>query len=532
MSMVEKSPKAAFWHGTLAALLVTVLGYVFHRTMGWLFWPDIAAQWAFAIVPGEIQSEMIIALGTDAKLLGFYVGIVMQVLMGGIIAVLSPRAHWAHQMIAVGVMIALTAFGFRAVSLAVQLPPMTELGLGLLIASIGYPFFYHLVQYSSVSPSAQADMPDSTAQTLRRRRFISMGGTMLGTLAFWPWIRSDLTVKQQAVIVQRESVSTGLVEAVREGVVEFDALPNVSSWLTPEPEFYYVSKNVVVPQISMERWGGLRIDGMVEEPMMWSLDEITSMTPTTLHSTLECIDFDPYSVAAENLIGNGQWTGVPLRRLLEQTRISADAVDLKLEAADGYVDSLPVQFVMERDDILLVWELNDERLSDTHGFPVRLIVPGQYGMKNIKHLKRIEAVNEDVLGYWQTRGWVDDAPIKTFAKIQSLRTNDVLALNEPAIIGGWAFAGLRGVSKVEVSPDNSATWTEAMLEPQQSPATWVRWAHVWEPQLQGRFGVVARAYDGDGVMQSDIRARAFPSGTEGHHRIWIDVVEAADQAAS
>lgn len=146
-------------------------------------------------------------------------------------------------------------------------------------------------------------------------------------------------------------------------------------------------------------------------------------------------------------------------------------------------------------------------------------------MKNIKHVDRLEAIVDDYKGYWQQRGWVDDAPINTYAKLETVSFADVFQLEQPVIVAGWAFAGTRGISKVEVSTNNGETWTEAHLEIQREPNTWVRWAYLWQPDTLGQAGVISRAYDGSGLPQIEKRTGAFPDGTTGYHRVWVDVVD-------
>src|SRR5690606_6512801 len=105
------------------------------------------------------------------------------------------------------------------------------------------------------------------------------------------------------------------------------------------------------------------------------------------------------------------WTGLPLADLLAEAGIQEGAVDLKFHAADDYEDSVSVEIGM-RPDNLIVTGMNGETLPEKNGFPARLIIPDIYGMKNVKWLDRIEVVDENFLGYWQTRGWSDPAVVQ------------------------------------------------------------------------------------------------------------------------
>lgn len=530
MTETKQTKTAAphFWYGTLAALVVTFIGYGTYRAFGWMFWPEIAAQWSFAIVHGEIQTVFINALGGDAKILGLYVGMLVQVLIGGIIAYIAPTARWYLHFLMLSGIILVTTFSFVAIASAVQLPGLFEVIAGLLLTSLGYSFsLMWLLRKTEPGVTVKYESA-ATTKPWTRRRWLSALGTVAGSAVLWPIIRNDLNPVQRILSEPVKPIATELVDAVRQGRINYEAIPNVSSWLTPEPEFYYVSKNLTPFEISIEDWGALRIDGLVDEPQRLTFQDIQALPQVDVYYTLQCIDYDPYSPLTDDVIGNGLWTGVQLKHFLQKAKIKPEARDLVLQAGDGYSDSLPIDTVMGQDDIILAWALNGQPLSAKHGFPLRLIVPGQYGMKNIKHVDRLEAIVDDYKGYWQQRGWVDDAPVYTQATIQTLPFDSVFQSGQPVIVAGWAFAGTRGISKVEVSTNNGESWSQAHLEAQREPNTWVRWAYVWDTDTVGRVGVMTRCYDGNGTPQIEKRTGAFPDGTTGYHRVWVDVVDAAD----
>lgn len=521
--------KTTFWTGTLSALLATALGYVAQRLWGWLFWPDLAAQWSFALVPGPLQTGLIGALGAEAKLLGFYGAMLVQVVGGGLVALSLPRARLRDRAFVVAVLVVLSAWGFRAMSSAVVFPPWTPAIAGTLLTALAYATGYRLFQALAASPVTTTTTGAPKRWT--RRRWLYAGGTLVGSALLWPWLRADLNPARRAIVQGAQPLAQNVIDGLRRGQVDFDRLPRVSPWQTPESRFYYVSKNLTPHTVSLERWGALEIGGLVETPQAFSLEQLQALPHAERFNTLQCIDFDPYNPLTDDLVGNGLWTGVALRTLLERANVRPQAQELVLEASDGYSDSLPISAVLERSDILLAWALEGQPLSAKHGYPLRLIVPGQYGMKNVKHVQRLKAVDKDYRGYWQRRGWADDAPNKTYAKIESVQFDQAFALGEAVSLGGWAFAGTRGVSRVEFSVDDGQRWLPAQLEAQRAPATWVRWAALWEPQQSGRFGLIVRAYDGLGDVQNKKRTGSFPSGVSGYHRVWVDVVERASGKA-
>lgn len=234
------------------------------------------------------------------------------------------------------------------------------------------------------------------------------------------------------------------------------------------------------------------------------------------YATLECIS----NPVGGDLIGNAKWKGVRLRVLLERAGIQPSVRDVVLRGADGYSDSIPLDRAMQ-DGTLVVYEMNGAPLTPTHGFPVRLLVPGIYGMKNVKWITRIELVNYDYKGYWQRRGWDDRAEYKTMSRIDVPQAS---ASRSGETIAGIAFAGDRGISGVEVSTDGGATWEPARLRAPLSPYSWVLWQHPWTPGRGGKSELLVRATDGRGEIQTAQRAEPIPDGASGYHRRTINLI--------
>jgi DMSO/TMAO reductase YedYZ molybdopterin-dependent catalytic subunit len=205
--------------------------------------------------------------------------------------------------------------------------------------------------------------------------------------------------------------------------------------------------------------------------------------------------------------------------VLERAGIKPSVRDVVLRAADDYSDSIPLDRAMQ-DGTLLVYEMNGAPLTPTHGFPVRLLVPGIFGMKNVKWITQIELVDHDYKGYWQNRGWDDRAEYKTMSRIDIPQGS---ASPTGTIIAGIAFAGDRGVSRVEVSTDGGATWEQTESKAPLSPYSWVLWRRQWSPQQPGEFELQVRATDGRGETQTSRRANPIPDGASGYHRRTIDV---------
>jgi DMSO/TMAO reductase YedYZ molybdopterin-dependent catalytic subunit len=289
---------------------------------------------------------------------------------------------------------------------------------------------------------------------------------------------------------------------------ELQAEGKLTPVITSVADFYHVSKNISDPVVDGATWS-LTIDGMVQTPLTFSYDDIAARATTHNITTLSCISNELNG----DLAGTAEWTGLPLRDLLQEAGIDPATVDVVFRAADGYDDSIPFAQAMAP-TTLLVTGMNGEPLPPDHGFPARLIVPPIYGMKNVKWVERIEAVDIDYQGYWQTRGWSDPAPYQIWGRIDTPASGEVIPAG-PAMAAGVAAAGNRGILRVEISLDEGQTWGDATLEPSINPNfTWVRWVFPFEAQ-PGAAKIWMRATDGEGTVAPSERRPPLPDGATG-----------------
>ena len=293
--------------------------------------------------------------------------------------------------------------------------------------------------------------------------------------------------------------------------VQLDAEQKITPVLTETDDFYHVSKNFSDPKVGADSWS-LKITGLVERELELSHDDLVARATTQKITTLGCIS-NPLN---GNLIGTAQWTGVPLVDLLNEAGIKPGAVDLKFHAADDYEDSVPIERGMDPDNLVVVG-MNGETLRDDHGYPARLIIPNIYGMKNVKWLERIEILDEDFKGYWETRGWSDDATFQIWGRIDQPGDGDTWKTG-PNIATGIASAGDRSISRVEISLDDGETWADATLEPSLNPTfTWIRWAYQFDAQ-PGKYTMILRATDGTGAVMIQEERDTLPDGATGWPR--------------
>jgi DMSO/TMAO reductase YedYZ molybdopterin-dependent catalytic subunit len=315
--------------------------------------------------------------------------------------------------------------------------------------------------------------------------------------------------------------------AARAPVIEsaqgFDALP--ASWagvaaprelpppITAPEGFYIVSKNLDDPVVDPNTWH-LQLTGLVDQPLELSYQALAALPSVQVIRTLECISNE----VGGDLMSTGLWTGLPLGDLLGRAGVKDGATTLVFHSVDGYSETMPLAKALDP-NTLLAYELDQQPLPAKHGFPVRVLGAGTYGMKNPKWLNQIDVVAAADPGFWEQQGWNPDAPVQTMARIDSPK--DGGAVSGATQIGGVAFAADRGIQRVEVSTDGGTTWADAELLPSLGPSTWVFWRLDWQPTGSGMATLVARAVDGAGQPQTDRQADSFPNGSSGYHRIEV-----------
>ena len=290
--------------------------------------------------------------------------------------------------------------------------------------------------------------------------------------------------------------------------------------LTPEVTsnrlHYTVDESIIDPNVDRRSWR-LRVEGLVGRPLSLGYDELLAMPSTEQYVTLQCIS----NLVGGDLVGTAKWTGVPLARVLERAGgAGRGAVRVVFHAVGGYSDSLPLAKAMDPATVV-AYGMNDRSLPRAHGFPARIIAPGIYGMKNVKWLERIEVVDYDYRGYWQrSDGWDNIAEIKTASRIDV--PQELTAVSGAGVAAGLAWAGTRGIRRVEVSLDGGSTWLPATLRRELARAAWRQWRFPLPPGGTGRRTIKVRAVDGRGDLQTARQAPPHPSGSSGYHE--VDVV--------
>lgn len=286
--------------------------------------------------------------------------------------------------------------------------------------------------------------------------------------------------------------------------------PKLPDGIVSQADLYYVSINneALDPRINEETWK-LELSGLVKNPQKFSLQELKDQfKPHDLEFTMSCIS----NPIGGSLIGNCLWRGLRVKDLLEKVGVEAGAKWITWEAADGFYESLPLGQAIE-DNVLLAYFINGEALNNKHGFPLRLILPGHYGMKQPRWLTKISLSSEERLGYWANRGWSRTAYVQPMSRIDKLPR---LQAGEATTLRGIAYAGTQPIEKVEVSTDGGETWAIAKLE-KRARYAWTRWNLDWTPK-SGNQQLVVRCYAG-GQVQSEEMRESLPEAASGWHKL-------------
>jgi DMSO/TMAO reductase YedYZ molybdopterin-dependent catalytic subunit len=294
---------------------------------------------------------------------------------------------------------------------------------------------------------------------------------------------------------------------------------------------HYLLIHYDIPVVDAAGWH-LSVTGRVGRELSLSLDELRSRPSVTAPVTMECAgngraELSPRPLSQPWLfeaVGNAEWTGTPVRALLEEAGVEDGAVEVAFRGLDRgieggedqlYERSLPVAEAL-RDEVLLAYEMNGRPLPPQHGYPLRLIVPGWYGMTSVKWLERIEVLDRPFEGYQQARGYrvrqTPDEPGEPVSRIlprslmippgvPDFATRARTHVGGPCTVRGRAWSGLAPVERVEVSADGGATWSDAALGSQASPWAWRSWEWEWDPAGPGTYELCSRATDAAGNTQ-------------------------------
>ena len=319
--------------------------------------------------------------------------------------------------------------------------------------------------------------------------------------------------------------------------------------LTPNSRFY-VRNHFSVPSLDARTYR-LHIGGAVQRPLDLSVKDFRGRGMRTMVSTMECAGNgraglaplppgEPWQFGA---VSTARWSGVPLRSVLERAGVRKNAVEVLAIGADRgwpsdgseevpFARSLPIAKAMHP-DTLLALEMNGEPLPPEHGAPVRLVVPGWYGVASVKWLTQIEVRTEPFAGYYQVARYVYDyadgsapTPLTTM-RVRSLIVSpgdgEIVPVGR-VIVRGKAWSGEGEIAKVEVAVDGGETWQLVRLLGAASPHAWRPWEFAWDARDPGRHVLRSRATELKGNGQPDVgRWNKHGYGNNAPHSIVVNV---------
>ena len=343
----------------------------------------------------------------------------------------------------------------------------------------------------------------------------------------------------------------GLIIRTDEPVNLEMAFSDLDSFITPNEQFY-VRCHFPIPEINGRDWR-LRIEGAIASPFELSYGELRQMPARTITATMECagngrsllepkVKGVPWGMGA---VGNATWTGALLCDLLHRAGLENSAKEVVLEGADcgeiregpsppgqiHYARSLPAGKATE--DVLLAWEMNGKPLTPAHGFPLRAVVPGWFGMASVKWLQRIVVSEKSFNGYYQSIDYAywerrDGLPelkplreMQVKAQIARPMVGEIVPANVTYRVHGAAWSASDRVAMVEVSSDSGASWQEAHLLGEPVRNAWRFWEFPWQtPSESGKYSLIARATDSAGRTQPKKRVAEYGTYMINH---WLPI---------
>ncbi len=273
------------------------------------------------------------------------------------------------------------------------------------------------------------------------------------------------------------------------------------------------------PIVDSASWT-LTVDGDVENELEISFDDLLDMPMVERDITLTCVS----NSVGGKYVGAARWQGVLLKDVLDMAGVGDKADQILSTDFDGMTISTPLDLATDGRDAMIVVGMNGEPLPRAHGFPVRLIIPGLYGfISATKWLTKITLTTyADREAYWTKKKWDTDAPIKPSTRIDTPRALSTVSGAE-VIVGGVSWAqNDQGVTRVQVQVDG-AGWQDAELGPDVGDVYWRQWYWRWTDPKPGQVTLKARVVDGNGDVQTDVRAEPFPGGASGIHSIFVTV---------
>lgn len=528
--------------GGLITMPLIALIFLAERLVGFSFIPFDIFAWITRILPGPIVTFGIDLMIDTLRLLNINVAdtaktaeqamAVLQFLGGGILAgalyflFLESRRIEARMTsgLILGVVFGAPAIAISLIMRNTEVNPLLHiLWQILLFAAWGMSIsaiYKQLQTYEKKVEPIKGPQEEPTVERLGRRQFLITIGAGAATITVVGAGLGTLLSKSRG---SEKQAAGGNGDPSLSKFPDPQPFPNADDPVKPVPgtrpeytpveDHYQVYIGLQPENIDGDSWT-LPITGLVDNPLNLTLEDIqTNYTPMSQYITLSCIS----GRIPTTLISTTYWTGASVQDVLEDAGVQEGAEYLHIRSEDRFYETVPLDLINADPRIMFCYAWDGEALPKGHGYPLRIWIPDRFGMKQPKWITSIEVIGEYKEGYWVERDWDRIARIRTRSVIDHVAVDETYEEDGQRFvpIGGIAFAGDRGISKVEVSVDDGS-WQEAKLRSPLSDTTWVLWRFPW-PFQEGNHMFRVRCYDGNGELQVTEESPPRPDGATGIH---------------
>ncbi len=533
--------KPTVWTGVIVGAFLTAaliaIFYFVQQLAGTVFVPFDVFDWVGRVAPGSfitfgidqiVNTIQILNLGEISRsaknielglaIMGmFAAGAAVGGILFAILPHLKPEQHQMAGLIAglvIGLPVMLISSNVDRNSTQSPFVNSVWIMLGFLVWGFLLSWAYERMTGVFAASTGNAVQPID-----RRQFLVRLGGATAAITVVGAGLGAALRRPEESAQVALNSASSTAAQpwsATHKLPNDGDPLvpaPGTRPEFTPVGEHYRIDINTIPPRITEEEWL-LSISGLVQAPMQLSLAELKAKyEPVDEFVTLACIS----NPIGGDLTSTTRWTGIRLKDLVADMKISPNATYLKITSVDNFDEFVSLDLINNDERVILAYEWDGLPLTVDHGFPLRIYIPDHYGMKQPKWITTIEVVEGWQEGWWVRRGWDKDAIMRATSVIDTVAVDAVMttdAGDKLIPIGGIAHAGDRGISKVEVQVDDGE-WAEAQLRAPISETTWVIWRYDW-PFTSGSHIFTVRCVEGNGTPQIEQYADTRPSGATGY----------------
>ncbi len=533
--MLKTIGKGALIGALLTAPLMGLM-YLANQLAGLPFVPFDVFNWMSGVLPGpmitfgiDLMINMLLRVGLNvastaktaeqlmALSMFFGMGIVTGIIFYLIFKALKLRGSWLNGLVCGAL------FGLPLITISLgaeQSSNQPLIGLIWLLAlflawGMLFAFAYRRLEgLVAVKDEGDAESEPHAAETLSRRQFLITLGASSATITV---LGAGLGV----LLASREDTGPDGSLAHESTSTQGQIFPNANDPVVPVPgtrpeytpikDHYKVFIELEPTVIDGSTWR-LPVTGLVANPLMLTLDDLRNNYPARdQYVTISCIS----GRVGTTLISTTQWTGASVQAVLADAGVRPEARYLHIGSGDGFYETIPLDLINSDERIMFCYSWDGNTLPVDHGFPLRIWIPDRFGMKQPKWITEVLVTDEYSEGFWVERGWDEIAQIKATSVIDTVAVDMIIEDGEQrrVPVGGIAWAGDRGISKVEVRVDGGS-WQEAQLRAPLSETTWVIWRFEW-PFEAGEHLFEVRCAEGNGTPQIEQVEDAHPSGATG-----------------